>query len=90
VFLCAFSKVSQQQASSNSFAFDGIKVAFLHFSDETWNQEDEISMFGCTGDVPRQNHESDYKLSEDDETLNHLRLWTSQICVGYFEELSGY
>jgi hypothetical protein len=29
----------------NSFGFDGMEVALLYSCDETWNQEDEISLF---------------------------------------------
>jgi hypothetical protein len=34
----------------NSFGFDGMEVASFYTCDETWNQEDEISLFD-TGDV---------------------------------------
>jgi hypothetical protein len=33
----------------NSFGFDGMEVASFYTCDETWNQEDEISLL--TGDV---------------------------------------
>jgi len=48
----------------NSFGFDGMDVASFYTCDETWNQEDEISMFD-TGDVPgEQKIMSDYILSD--------------------------
>jgi hypothetical protein len=48
----------------NSFGFDGMEVASFYTCDETWNQEDEISLFD-TGDVPgEQKIMSDYQLSD--------------------------
>ena len=48
----------------NSFGFDGMEVASFYTCDETWNQEDEISLFD-TGDVlGEQKIMSDYTLSE--------------------------
>ena len=48
----------------NAFGFDGMEVASFYTCDETWNQEDEISLFD-TGDVPgEQKIMSDYQLSD--------------------------
>ena len=48
----------------NSFGFDGMEVASFYTCDETWNQEDEISLFD-TGDVlGEQKIMSDYQLSD--------------------------
>ncbi|HEX9151257.1 MAG TPA: hypothetical protein VF842_04200, partial [Flavobacterium sp.] len=48
----------------NSFGFDGMEVASFYTCDETWNQEDEISLFD-TGDIPgEQKVMSDYQLSD--------------------------
>ncbi len=48
----------------NSFGFDGMEVASFYTCDETWNQEEEISLFD-TGDViGEQKIMSDYPLSD--------------------------
>lgn len=48
----------------NSFGFDGMEVASFYTCDETWNQEDEISLFD-TSDFPgEQKIMSDYQLSD--------------------------
>jgi hypothetical protein len=48
----------------NSFGFDGMEVASFYTCDDTWNQEDEISLFD-TGDViGEQKIMSDYPLSD--------------------------
>ena len=48
----------------NSFGFDGMEVASFYTCDETWNQDEEISLFD-TGDAPgEQKIMSDYQLSD--------------------------
>jgi hypothetical protein len=52
----------------NSFGFDGMEVASFYTCDETWNQEDEISLL-IQETYLEQKIMSDYKLSDilDDE-----------------------
>ena len=48
----------------NSFGFDGMEIGSFYTCDETWNQEDEISLFD-TGDIlGEQKIMSDYLLSD--------------------------
>src|SRR5690606_36572544 len=61
----------------NTFGFDGMEVASFYTCDETWNQEDEISLFD-TGDVPgEQRIMSDYVLSDilDAETTKIIYVY---------------
>ena len=78
----------------NSFGFDGMEVASFYTCDETWNQEDEISMFD-TGDVPgEQKIMSDYKLSDllDEENTkiiyvyDFINMWTFLVELAAIEE----
>ncbi len=78
----------------NSFGFDGMEVASFYTCDETWNQEDEISMFD-TGDVPgEQKIMSDYVLSDilDEENTkiiyvyDFINMWTFLVELAAIEE----
>jgi hypothetical protein len=65
----------------NSFGFDGMEVASFYTCDETWNQEDEISL--DTGDViGEQKTMSSYMLSElvDEKTQKSYMYMTLSIC----------
>jgi hypothetical protein len=48
----------------NAFGFDGTEVASFYTCDETWNQEDEISLFDTGDVVGEQKIMSDYLLSD--------------------------
>ncbi|PWA10861.1 IS1096 element passenger TnpR family protein [Flavobacterium laiguense] len=78
----------------NSFGFDGMEVASFYTCDETWNQEEEISMFD-TGDVQgEQKIMSDYKLSDilDEQNTkiiyvyDFLNMWTFLVELAAVEE----
>jgi hypothetical protein len=66
----------------NSFGFDGMEVASFYTCDETWNQEDEISLL-IQETYLEQKIMSDYKLSDilDDEikiiyVYDFINMWT--------------
>ncbi|MEC5165983.1 hypothetical protein RCH18_001717 [Flavobacterium sp. PL11] len=78
----------------NSFGFDGMDVASFYTCDETWNQEEEISLFD-TGDViGEQKIMSDYPLSEilDKENTkiiyvyDFINMWTFLVELASIEE----
>ena len=78
----------------NSFGFDGMEVASFYTCDETWNQEDEISLFD-TGDVlGEQKIMSDYTLSEilDKENTkiiyvyDFINMWTFLVELAAIED----
>jgi len=78
----------------NSFGFDGMEVASFYTCDETWNQEDEISLFD-TGDVlGEQKIMSDYPLSDilDKENTkiiyvyDFINMWTFLVELASIEE----
>jgi len=78
----------------NSFGFDGMEVASFYTCDETWNQEDEISLFD-TGDVPGEKKiMSDYKLSDILDKQNtkiiyvydFINMWTFLVELATVEE----
>ena len=78
----------------NAFGFDGMEVASFYTCDETWNQEDEISLFD-TGDVPgEQKIMSDYTLSAllDQENTkiiyvyDFIQMWTFLVELAAIEE----
>lgn len=78
----------------NSFGFDGMEVASFYTCDDTWNQEDEISLFD-TGDVlGEQRIMSDYKLSDilDEENTkiiyvyDFINMWTFLVELAAIEE----
>lgn len=78
----------------NSFGFDGMEVASFYTCDETWNQEDEISLFD-TGDVQGEYKiMSDYKLSDilDEENTkiiyvyDFINMWTFLVELAAIEE----
>jgi len=80
----------------NSFGFDGMEVASFYTCDETWNQEDEISLFD-TGDVQgEQRIMSDYKLSDilDEQNTkiiyvyDFLNMWTFLVELAAIEEVA--
>lgn len=79
----------------NSFGFDGMEVASFYTCDDTWNQEDEISLFD-TGDVIGvQKIMSDYPLSEvlDSENTkiiyvyDFINMWTFLVELASIEEI---
>ena len=78
----------------NSFGFDGMDVASFYTCDETWNQEDEISLFD-TGDViGEQKIMTDYRLSDilDKENTkiiyvyDFINMWTFLVELAAIEE----
>ncbi|MCL6460819.1 MAG: hypothetical protein I4O51_02990 [Flavobacterium micromati] len=78
----------------NSFGFDGMEVASFYTCDETWNQEDEISLFD-TGDViGEQKIMSDYPLIDilDKENTkiiyvyDFINMWTFLVELASIEE----
>lgn len=78
----------------NSFGFDGMEVASFYTCDETWNQEDEISLFD-TGDVlGEQKIMSDYTLSEILDKKNtkiiyvydFINMWTFLVELAAIED----
>lgn len=81
----------------NAFGFDGLEVASFYTCDETWNQEDEISLFD-TGDViGEQKIMSDYKLSDilDKENTkiiyvyDFINMWTFLVELASIEEIEA-
>lgn len=81
----------------NAFGFDGLEVASFYTCDETWNQEDEISLFD-TGDVPgEQRIMSDYQLSEILNQQNtkiiyvydFINMWTFLVELAAIEEITA-
>ncbi len=79
----------------NAFDFDGMEIASFYTCDDTWNQDEEISLFD-TGDIPgEQKIMSDYQLSEilnKDNTkiiyvYDFLNMWTFLIELAAIEEL---
>ena len=81
----------------NSFGFDGMEVASFYTCDDTWNQEDEISLFD-TGDVIGvQKIMSDYALSEvlDSESTkiiyvyDFINMWTFLVELASIEEIEA-
>jgi hypothetical protein len=75
----------------NAFGFDGQEMASFYTCDDSWNQEDEISLFDG-GDVPgEQKTMADYALSDmlgEDQTkiiyvYDFLNMWT------FFVELAA-
>ena len=78
----------------NSFGFDGMEVASFYTCDDTWNQEEEISLFD-TGDVPgEQRVMNDYKLSDilhEENTkiiyvYDFINMWTFLVELAAIEE----
>ena len=78
----------------NYFGFDGMEVASFYTCDETWNQEDEISLFD-TGDViGEQKVMGDYKLSDILDKQNtkiiyvydFINMWTFLVELASVEE----
>ncbi len=78
----------------NAFGFDGMEVASFYTCDETWNQEDEISLFD-TGDEPgEQKIMSDYALSDllDEQNTkiiyvyDFIQMWTFLVELAAVEE----
>lgn len=81
----------------NAFGFDGMEVASFYTCDDTWNQEDEISLFD-TGDVPgEQRIMSDYALSDILDAENtkiiyvydFISMWTFLVELAAIEEPEG-
>jgi hypothetical protein len=78
----------------NAFGFDGLEIASFYTCDDTWNQEDEISLFD-TGDViGEQKIMSDYQLSEllnKENTkiiyvYDFINMWTFLVELASIEE----
>lgn len=78
----------------NAFGFDGLEVASFYTCDETWNQEEEISLFD-TGDVlGEQRIMSDYTLNEllnKQQTkiiyvYDFINMWTFLVELAAIEE----
>ncbi len=78
----------------NAFGFDGMEVASFYTCDETWNQEEEISLFD-TGDViGEQKIMSDYVLSDILNAENtkiiyvydFINMWTFLVELASIEE----
>ena len=78
----------------NSFGFDAMEVASFYTCDETWNQEDEISLCD-TGDIPgEQKIMSDYVLSDLLDAQNtkiiyvydFIQMWTFLVELAAIEE----
>lgn len=78
----------------NAFGFDGMEVASFYTCDETWNQEEEISLFD-TGDIAgEQKIMSDYKLSDILDKQNtkiiyvydFINMWTFLVELAAIEE----
>jgi Plasmid pRiA4b ORF-3-like protein len=78
----------------NSFGFDGMEVASFYTCDETWNQEEEISLFD-TGDVlGEQKIMSDYALSDILDKKNtkiiyvydFINMWTFLVELASIED----
>lgn len=81
----------------NSFGFDGMEVGSFYTCDNTWNQEDEISLFD-TGDVlGEQKIMSDYQLSDilDKENTkiiyvyDFINMWTFLVELASVEEVTA-
>jgi hypothetical protein len=81
----------------NSFGFDGMEVASFYTCDETWNQEDEISLL-IQETYLEQKIMSDYKLSDilDDENTkiiyvyDFINMWTFLVELAAIEEQEAY
>lgn len=80
----------------NAFGFDGLEVASFYTCDETWNQEEEISLFD-TGDVlGEQRIMADYPLNEllnKQQTkiiyvYDFINMWTFLVELAAIEEPS--
>ena len=78
----------------NAFGFDGLEVASFYTCDETWNQEEEISLFD-TGDVlGEQRIMADYPLNEllnKQQTkiiyvYDFINMWTFLVELAAIEE----
>ena len=78
----------------NSFGFDGMEIGSFYTCDNTWNQEDEISLFD-TGDVlGEQKIMSDYQLSDilDKENTkiiyvyDFINMWTFLVELASIED----
>lgn len=81
----------------NAFGFDGLEVASFYTCDETWNQEDEISLFD-TGDIPgEQKIMSDYQLSDILDKQNtkiiyvydFINMWTFLVELAAIEDITA-
>ncbi|WP_310381991.1 IS1096 element passenger TnpR family protein [Flavobacterium sp.] len=78
----------------NSFGFDGMEVASFYTCDDTWNQEDEISLFDTGDIIGEQKIMSDYTLSEilDQENTkiiyvyDFINMWTFLVELASIEE----
>lgn len=81
----------------NAFGFDGMEIASFYTCDDTWNQDEEISLFD-TGDViGEQKIMNDYPLSDilnEDSTkviyvYDFLNMWTFFVELAAIEEIQA-
>ena len=80
----------------NSFGFDGMEVGSFYTCDDTWNQEDEISLFDSGDVLGEQKIMSDYKLSDilDNENTkiiyvyDFINMWTFLVELASIEEIT--
>ena len=78
----------------NAFGFDGMEVASFYTCDETWNQEDEISLFDVGDEPGEQKIMSDYALSDLLDAQNtkiiyvydFIQMWTFLVELAAIEE----
>ena len=78
----------------NSFGFDGMEVASFYTCDETWNQEEEISLFFFFYVPGEQKIMSDYQLSDilDKENTkilyvyDFINMWTFLVELAAVED----
>ncbi len=78
----------------NAFGFDGLEVASFYTCDETWNQEEEISLFDTGDVVGEQRIMSDYVLNEllnKQQTkiiyvYDFINMWTFLVELAAIEE----
>lgn len=81
----------------NSFGFDGTEIGSFYTCDDTWNQEDEISLFD-TGDVLGEKKiMADYKLSDILDKQNtkiiyvydFISMWTFLVELAAIEDIKA-
>ncbi|WP_395060598.1 hypothetical protein [Flavobacterium sp.] len=81
----------------NSFGFDGMEVGSFYTCDDTWNQEDEISLFDSGDVLGEMKIMSDYLLSDilDKENrkiiyvYDFINMWTFLVELASIEESSA-
>jgi Plasmid pRiA4b ORF-3-like protein len=81
----------------NSFGFDGMEIGSFYTCDDTWNQEDEISLFDSGDVLGEMKIMSDYQLSDilDKENTkiiyvyDFINMWTFLVELAAVEEISA-